>query len=65
MKKVVITIYGKNYKQLSEAAEHASQMLHGGTPSESIEWEDKSRVQFDVQEDAAEEYQALYGDQQE
>lgn len=60
MKKVVITIWGKTYTDLSVAAEHASNMLRQAAPSENCEWEDKSRVDYTVQEDATAEYKELY-----
>jgi hypothetical protein len=62
MKKVVITIYGKDYDDLSMAAQHAADQLQMKTPSENIEWEDKSRVDFTVVEDATAEHEELYGD---
>ncbi len=62
MKKVVITIYGEDYDDLASAAQHATDQLQMKTPSENIEWEDKSRVDFTVVEDATEEWTELYAD---
>lgn len=64
MKKVVITIYGPDYASLTEAAEHAANQLKLGTPSENCEWEDKTRVDFTVVEDAAAEYKELYDNEE-
>ncbi len=67
MKKVVITIYGKDYRDLADGAGHVARQLGMKTPSENTSWEDDSgivcgRCDYTVQEDVTAEYQAEYGD---